>query len=70
MMNLDDIPNSTIEHMIDEYVHNERNRKILKRKFIDGITFEKIAEEFDMSVRQIQKIVYKDGDRILLKIFS
>ena len=70
MINLDDIPNSIIEHTIDEYVHNERNRKILKRKFIDGVTFEIIAEEFDMSVRQIQKIVYRDGDRILLKIFS
>lgn len=68
MMNLDDIPNSAIEHVIDEYTHNERDRKILKRRFIDGLTFEKLAEEFDLSVRQIKKIVYKEGDKILHKL--
>ena len=35
-----------------------RNREILKKRYIDGYTFEEIAEEFDMSVRQIKKIVY------------
>lgn len=42
-----------------------RNREILKRKYIDGYTFEEIAEEFDMSVRQIKKIVY-DLEPILI----
>lgn len=51
--------NSQAREWIAEYIHSERDRKILERRLIDGITFEKLAEEFDMSVRQIQNIVKK-----------
>jgi hypothetical protein len=44
--------NSQISGIIDEYIHSERDRKLLKRRLIDGITYERIAEEFDLSVRQ------------------
>ena len=42
----------------------ERNRKILRRRLIDGICYEPLAEEFDMSVRQIKNIVYKSEEII------
>lgn len=58
--------NSQISHVIDEYIHNERDRKILKRRFVDGIVFDKLAEEFDLSVRQVKNIVYK-SEKIFLK---
>ena len=51
--------NSRIREIIAEYVHSERDRRILERRLIDGITFERLAEEFDMSVRQVKNIVYK-----------
>lgn len=50
---------SEVEYIIDEWVFNERNRKIAKRKIIDGITFEKLAEEFELSTQQVKTIVYK-----------
>lgn len=56
--------NSEISHEIDERIHSERDRAILKRRLIDGICFEPLAEEFDMSVRQIQNIVYKAQDKL------
>lgn len=59
---------TSICNRIDEYVVGrkaERNRKILYRRFIDGVCFEPLAEEFDMSVRQIQNIVYKYQYKIL-----
>lgn len=49
--------NSLIEHIISEHVHSERDRRILRRRFIDGIRFEPLAEEFDMSVRGIKYLV-------------
>lgn len=55
----DDISNSDIAHAIDEWIHSERDRKILKRRLIDGICYEPLADEFGMSVRQIKDIVYK-----------
>lgn len=63
-----DYANSHIERLIDEFVHSERDRKILKRRLIDGIGFERLAEEFDLSVRQTKNIVYKLSDKILLHL--
>ena len=51
--------NSRIREIIAEYIHSERDRALISRRLIDGITFEKLAEEFDMSDRQIRRIVYK-----------
>ena len=45
------------EGLIDQWIFNERNRKILKRRLLDGICYEPLAEEFDLSTRQVQKIV-------------
>ena len=60
----EDIPRSTREHLIDEWILSERNRKILKRKLVDKITYENLAEEVDMSVRQIQYIVDSGLEKI------
>lgn len=56
--------NSQISGIIDEYIHSERDRKLLKRRLIDGITYERIAEEFDLSVRQVKTIVYRAEKKI------
>ena len=64
----DNLSNSQIEHLIDEWCHNQKYREILKLRFIHGMTFEAIAEEVDMSARQIKNIVYKQGDKVLYHI--
>ena len=51
--------NSEIQHIIDEYIHNERHREILHDRWIDGLTFEELAEMYDYSVRQVKRIVHK-----------
>ena len=56
--------NSQICALIDEHIHSERDRQILKRRLIDGICYEPLAEEFEMSDRQIKRIVYKLQERI------
>lgn len=63
-----DIPRSEWERLIDEWIFCERDRAILKRRLLDGICFEPLAEEFDMSVRQIKNIVYKAQDRLFAKV--
>ena len=59
-----DYSRSELEAAIDEWILNEKHRAILKRRLIDGICFEPLAEEFDMSVRQIQNIVYKSQEKL------
>ena len=68
MDHLADITNSQIRSIIDEYIHSERDRALLKRRFIDGICFEPLAEEFGLSVVQTKRIVYKQGDKVLRRI--
>lgn len=60
--------NSEISDAIDEYVRGERDRAILKRRLIDCICFEPLAEEFDLSVPQIKRIVYKSQEQLFKRI--
>ena len=61
---------SELEELIDENVIGykaERNRQLMKRRLCDGLTFEELAEEADMSVRQVKKIVYELQDMLIQK---
>lgn len=52
---------SDFEYMIDEFIvgrNAERNKAIVRRRLIDGICYEPLAEEFGLSVRQVKNIVY------------
>lgn len=67
-VNLDELSNSEISRLIDEWIHSERDRKILKRRLIDGICYEPLAEEFGISVRQMKTIVYKAEGKLFKHI--
>ena len=54
-----------MEKLIDEHIFSERDRRILKRKWFDRITYEVLAEEEGMSVRWIKEIV-KRSELILV----
>lgn len=56
--------NSQICALIDEHIHSDRDRRILNRRLVDGICYEPLAEEFDMSDRQIKRIIYKLQERL------
>lgn len=59
-----DISRSAVEHLIDEWIFKERDRQMLKRRLLDGICYDQIAEEFSLSVRQVKNIVYRCEDKI------
>lgn len=68
-MNLEkyNLSRSEWERLIDEWIvgrNAERNRKILKRRLLDGVTYERLAEEFDMSMQNICSIIYKCQDKV------
>lgn len=52
------------ERAINDWVLGERDRKVLKRKYLDAITNEAIAEEIDISPKTVQNIVNKWRDTI------
>lgn len=62
---------SEMEYLINEHVTGfrcERNREILKLRFLRGLTFEEIAEIMKMSDKQIGRIIHRHGDPLLLMI--
>lgn len=60
--------NSRIRELIAEHIHSERDRKILERRLIDGITFERLAEEFELSPRQTRSIVHRSEEILFRKM--
>lgn len=63
-MSYREMSTSDISRLIDEWVFSERDRAILKRRLLDGIKFERLAEEFDLSVRHTKNIVYRNEKKI------
>ena len=56
--------NSRIREIIGEHIHSERDRKLLCKRFIDGLTIDRLAEEFELSVSQVKRIIWKDSEII------
>lgn len=67
-MKFENISNKQLSECIDTWIKGERNRQIMKRRLIDLITYERLAEEFEMSVTQIKRIIYKNSDFLFSKI--
>ena len=54
--------NSHITFLIDEYIHNKRDREIMKLHYVDGHSAETIALSVNLSPRRISQIL---SDRLL-----
>ena len=54
-----ELPNSEIERRISEGIHSERDRRIMRMRLVDGLTYERIAEAVEMSPRYIRALVRK-----------
>lgn len=60
-----ELSRSQYETLIFEWIHSERDRALIKRRLLDGITYEKLAEEFEISVQQAKRICYKSQETLL-----
>ena len=67
-LNTIDLSRTEWENLIDEWIFNERDRQILNRRLLDGLTFEQLANEFNYSTQNIQRIIYKGSARLFKKI--
>lgn len=50
---------SEIEDLIEERIFSERDRFILKRLLLDGISYEQISEEVGLSTRYTKAVASK-----------
>ena len=56
--------NSRIRKIIEEYIHDEKHRRLMARRLIDNVTIDGLAEEFDLSVSQVKRIIWKNSEII------
>lgn len=56
--------NSDLARNIRERIHSKRDRQIMARKLIDGITYEALAEEVGMSPRGVKYVVNRNKEKI------
>jgi hypothetical protein len=59
-----DLTRTQWENLIDQHIFNERDRKLIKRRLLDGIHYEPLAEEFELSVQRTKDIVHKTKTRL------
>lgn len=64
-----DYENKELSDIIDNIIHDERDRNILKHRFLDKRKYERLAEDFDISPSQVRRIIDK-GLRDILKYYK
>lgn len=57
--------NEQISALIDSHIHNKRDRDLLKRRLVDGIVYEQLASEFELSTQRVKAIVYKSMQKLI-----
>lgn len=63
-----DISNNDIDQAIELWVKGERNREIMRDRLINTMTYEKIAEKYELSVRYIKTLIYRQEEIIFKHI--
>lgn len=63
-----DYTNTEVQNIIDEWIHSKKDREILHLRLIDGLTIEELAERFDRSPRQMQRIINRLQTIVFLHI--
>lgn len=58
-MDDNDIPRSQWEFLIDEWIFSAKDRRLLKSRILDSLTYEQLAEEYELSTRQVARKVKK-----------
>jgi DNA-directed RNA polymerase sigma subunit (sigma70/sigma32) len=56
------------EMLINEWILNEKERAIMKRKLLDGLTFDELSKEFNYSIQNVQRIYYARLEKLCSKI--
>ena len=63
-----DLSRSEIEMLIKEYCFCCREREILYSRWLDGLTFDEIAQKHEISERHAKTIVRKNREKVLLHV--
>ena len=60
--------NSQIRELVAEYVHNSVDRRMVFDRLVNGYTFEKISEIYQLDVKTVRKRIHKCENEIFRHI--
>lgn len=49
---------------VHSWIFNEEDRRLFQRHYLDGITYDELAEEFCMDVDTVKSHVYKTRNKL------
>lgn len=58
------LSNTDVKTLIDEWIRKQRDRDILKSRLIDGLLYKEIADIYKLSEEAVKKIIYKGENTI------
>lgn len=69
-MNRMEYSNSEMQRLIDEYIHSERDRKIMTLRLIHGHTYAVIGEEINppLEWKQVYRICSRESAKLFKKL--
>ena len=67
-INTIDLSRTEWENLIDEWIFSERDRNIIKRRLLDGLTYKELQDEFNLSIDRLKRIIYKGQNKIFKHI--
>lgn len=68
MLNKYDLPRSKWENLIDEWIFNDIDRKMLKMRLLDGARIQEIADEINLLIDQTKRRLYRSQNRLFKKV--
>ena len=51
--------NSQIRELIAEHLHNQVDRKMVFERLVNGLTFEKISEIYQLDIKTVRKRIHR-----------
>ena len=51
--------NSLVRELIAEYIHNATDRKMVFERLVNGLTFEKIGDIYQLDVKTVRKRIHR-----------
>ena len=51
--------NSQIRELVAEHIHNQTDRKMVFERLVNGLTFEKISEIYQLDVKTVRKRIHR-----------
>lgn len=60
--------NSQIRELVAEHIHNQVDRKMVFDRLVNGLTFEKISEVYQLDVKTVRKRIHRCEDIIFRHI--